>query len=105
LGHHRAGIDHVESERAGLPQGQPVVPPSQIFQINEPIFFGFPIVLNPIFMIPYILSALTLTTATYLLMGHHQQTLRERPLDHPPISAIIWSLAAIESARLGPSPL
>ena len=35
--------------------------PTQIFQINEPIFFGFPIVLNPIFMIPYILNALILT--------------------------------------------
>jgi PTS system cellobiose-specific IIC component len=43
--------------------------PTQIFQINEPIFFGFPIVLNPIFMIPYILNALLLTTATYLLMA------------------------------------
>jgi cellobiose PTS system EIIC component len=42
--------------------------PTQVFQINEPIFFGFPIVLNPIFMIPYILSALTLTTGSYLLM-------------------------------------
>ena len=42
--------------------------PTQIFGINEPIFFGFPIVLNPIFMVPYVLNALILTTATYLLM-------------------------------------
>ena len=42
--------------------------PTQIFQINEPIFFGLPIVLNPIFMIPYILSALILTTGSFLLM-------------------------------------
>jgi PTS system cellobiose-specific IIC component len=42
--------------------------PTQIFQINEPIFFGLPIVLNPIFMIPYVASALILTTGTYLLM-------------------------------------
>ncbi|PYJ04750.1 MAG: PTS sugar transporter subunit IIC [Verrucomicrobia bacterium] len=42
--------------------------PTQIFGINEPIFFGFPIVLNPIFMVPYILNALILTTCTYLLM-------------------------------------
>jgi len=42
--------------------------PTQIFQINEPIFFGFPIVLNPIFMIPYILNALLLTAGTYLMM-------------------------------------
>jgi PTS system cellobiose-specific IIC component len=42
--------------------------PTQIFQINEPIFFGIPIVLNPIFMIPYIVNALILTASTYLLM-------------------------------------
>jgi PTS system cellobiose-specific IIC component len=42
--------------------------PTQIFQINEPIFFGLPIVLNPIFMIPYVLNALILTTGSYLLM-------------------------------------
>lgn len=42
--------------------------PTQVFQINEPIFFGLPIVLNPVFMIPYILNALILTTASYLLI-------------------------------------
>ncbi|MFM1942690.1 MAG: system lichenan-specific component [Verrucomicrobiota bacterium] len=42
--------------------------PTQVFQINEPIFFGFPIVLNPVFMVPYILNALVLTGATYVLM-------------------------------------
>lgn len=42
--------------------------PTQIFQINEPIFFGLPIVLNPAFMIPYVLNALILTTGSYLLM-------------------------------------
>jgi len=45
--------------------------PTQIFQINEPIFFGMPIVLNPIFMAPYILNALILTTGSYLLMHWH----------------------------------
>lgn len=42
--------------------------PTQIFQINEPIFFGFPIVLNPLLMIPYVFNALVLTAGTYLLM-------------------------------------
>jgi PTS system cellobiose-specific IIC component len=42
--------------------------PTQVFQINEPIFFGLPIVLNPVFMIPYVLNALILTTGSYLLM-------------------------------------
>ena len=43
--------------------------PTQIFQINEPIFFGLPIVLNPIFMVPYVLSALILTAGSYTLMS------------------------------------
>ncbi|MHB9008505.1 MAG: PTS sugar transporter subunit IIC, partial [Limisphaerales bacterium] len=41
--------------------------PTQVFQINEPIFFGFPIVLNPGFMIPEVINAVMLTTGTYLL--------------------------------------
>lgn len=45
--------------------------PTQIFQINEPIFFGLPIVLNPIFMAPYIFNALILTAGSYLLMHWH----------------------------------
>jgi PTS system cellobiose-specific IIC component len=43
--------------------------PTQLFQINEPIFFGLPIVLNPIFMVPYVLNALLLTGASYVLMA------------------------------------
>ena len=43
--------------------------PAQMFQINEPIFFGLPIVLNPVFMVPYVLNALLLTAGSYLLMS------------------------------------
>ncbi|HJO92400.1 MAG TPA: PTS transporter subunit EIIC [Victivallales bacterium] len=42
-----------------------------LFNINEPIFFGIPIVLNPLLMIPYIFNVLFLTAATYLLMFYH----------------------------------
>ncbi len=61
--------------------------PSQIFQINEPIFFGFPIVLNPIFMVPYILNALLLTTSTYMLMywGFINKPVINVPWTTPPI--------------------
>ncbi|MFO1502157.1 MAG: PTS transporter subunit EIIC [Verrucomicrobiota bacterium] len=61
--------------------------PTQIFQINEPIFFGFPIVLNPIFMIPYVLNALILTTGTYLLMHWNiiQKPFVNVPWTTPPI--------------------
>lgn len=56
------------SKEPGFRKVSRVSLPTQIFQINEPIFFGIPIVLNPIFMIPYILNALILTTCSYLLM-------------------------------------
>jgi PTS system cellobiose-specific IIC component len=61
--------------------------PTQIFGINEPIFFGFPIVLNPIFMIPYVVTALALTTSTYLLMdwGVIQKPFVAVPWTTPPI--------------------
>ena len=39
-----------------------------IFNINEPVTFGAPIVMNPIFAIPYIVTPLVLSAATYLLM-------------------------------------
>ena len=61
--------------------------PTQAFGINEPIFFGFPIVLNPVFMIPYVLTALVLTTATYLLMDWNliQRPFVAVPWTTPPI--------------------
>ena len=37
-----------------------------IFNINEPVTFGLPIVLNPILMIPYILSPIAAMTVQYL---------------------------------------
>lgn len=61
--------------------------PTQIFGINEPIFFGFPIVLNPIFMIPYILNALLLTAGSYVLMdiGWIQKPYVHIPWTTPPV--------------------
>jgi PTS system cellobiose-specific IIC component len=87
--------------------------PTQIFQINEPIFFGFPIVLNPIFMIPYILNALVLTAGSFLLM---QWNIIHRPFVNvpwttPPIighylvsggdwRAAVWGVVSIIIAML-----
>lgn len=42
--------------------------PSAIFCINEPVIFGFPIVMNPIMMIPFIATPLVLCVGTYVLM-------------------------------------
>ena len=38
-----------------------------LFNINEPIIFGAPIVMNPILAIPFILAPLVMTTLTYIL--------------------------------------
>ena len=42
--------------------------PAQVFQINEPLFFGLPVVLNPILMLPYVINAVLLAGVTFLLM-------------------------------------
>lgn len=87
--------------------------PTQIFQINEPIFFGLPIVLNPVFMVPYILNALILTTGTYLLMHWSviQRPFINVPWTTPPIlghylvtggdwKAAAWGAASVVIAAL-----
>jgi PTS system cellobiose-specific IIC component len=87
--------------------------PTQIFQINEPIFFGLPIVLNPMFMIPYVLNALVLTSATYVLMqwGVIRKPFVNVPWTTPPIvghflvtggdwRAAIWGVVSIALAMV-----
>ena len=39
---------------------------ASLFNINEPIIFGFPIVLNPMMMIPFILANVSVGIVTYL---------------------------------------
>lgn len=36
-----------------------------IFNINEPIIFGFPVMLNPVFLIPFILAPVVMTLVTW----------------------------------------
>jgi cellobiose PTS system EIIC component len=87
--------------------------PTQVFQINEPIFFGLPIVLNPVFMAPYVLNALMLTAGTYLLM--HWQIIQKPfvnvPWTTPPIighylvtggdwKAAVWGALSIVLAMI-----
>jgi len=87
--------------------------PTQIFQINEPIFFGIPIVLNPVFMVPYILNALILTAGSYLLMdwGLINKPFVNVPWTTPPIighylvtggdwRAAVWGVISIIIAML-----
>jgi PTS system cellobiose-specific IIC component len=87
--------------------------PTQVFGINEPIFYGFPIVLNPLFMIPYILNALLLTTGSYLLMswGVIHKPFVNVPWTTPPIighylvsggdwKAALWGVVSIGIAMI-----
>ena len=87
--------------------------PTQVFQINEPIFFGLPIVLNPVFMIPYVLNALLLTMGTYVLMQWEiiGKPFVNVPWTTPPIighylvsggdwKAAVWGAASIALAML-----
>lgn len=86
---------------------------TQIFQINEPIFFGLPIVLNPVFMVPYVLNALLLTTASYLLMQWNviHKPFVNVPWTTPPVighylvsggdwRAAVWGVVSIALAAL-----
>lgn len=41
--------------------------PAGLFNINEPVIFGIPIVLNPIFFIPFIMAPVVLTIFSYLV--------------------------------------
>ncbi len=87
--------------------------PTQVFQINEPIFFGFPIVLNPILMVPYILNALLLTAGSFLLIqwGVIQKPFVNVPWTTPPIighylvtggdwKAAVWGAVSIVIAMV-----
>lgn len=43
--------------------------PPAIFNINEPVIFGIPIVLNPIMMIQFIIVPVVLCVTTYIAMS------------------------------------
>ena len=96
------------SKEAGFRRISRLSLPTQIFQINEPIFFGLPIVLNPVFMIPYVLNALILTACSYLLMSWNviHRPFVNVPWTTPPIvghylvsggdwRAAVWGAASI----------
>ncbi len=102
-----------KSREPGYRQVSRLSLPTQVFQINEPIFFGLPIVLNPVFMVPYVLNALCLTAATYLLMdwGLIRKPFVNVPWTTPPVighylvtggdwRAALWGASSIGLAML-----
>ncbi len=98
----------LNSRDAGLRKVSRMSLPTQVFQINEPIFYGLPIVLNPVFMVPYVINALILTTGSYLLMdwGWIRKPFINVPWTTPPVighylatggdwRAAVWGVASI----------
>lgn len=57
------------------------------FNINEPVIFGLPLVLNPIFFVPFILTPLVLTVISYaaIAIGLVPHTIAMIPWTTPPI--------------------
>lgn len=103
----------LNSKEPGLRKVSRFSLPTQVFQINEPIMFGIPIVLNPLLMIPYILNALILTTCSYLLMSWNviNRPFVNVPWTTPPIighylvtggdwKAAVWGAISIVIAML-----
>ena len=61
--------------------------PGSIFNINEPVIFGLPIVLNPIMLIPFIVIPVLLTIISYIALatGLVPRTVALVPWSTPPI--------------------
>ena len=66
--------------------------PPGIFQINEPVLFGLPIVLNPIWFFPFILGPIIMTIVAYLSIS--------LGLVHPIVADIPWVTPAIVGGLL-----
>lgn len=61
--------------------------PAGLFNINEPVLFGVPIVLNPILVIPFVLIPIVLTCTSFfaISMGLVPKTVALVPWSMPPI--------------------
>ncbi|HLR63838.1 MAG TPA: PTS sugar transporter subunit IIC [Pseudogracilibacillus sp.] len=61
--------------------------PASIFNINEPVIFGLPIVLNPVMLVPFIVIPVLLTIISYfaLATGLVPRTVALVPWSTPPI--------------------
>ncbi|MGP4063881.1 PTS sugar transporter subunit IIC [Oceanobacillus sp. M65] len=61
--------------------------PAGLFNINEPVIFGLPIVLNPVMLLPFILIPVTLTVTSYVALatGIVPKTVAILPWTTPPI--------------------
>ncbi|MFQ7302954.1 MAG: PTS transporter subunit EIIC, partial [Beduini sp.] len=58
-----------------------------LFEINEPVIFGIPIVMNPVYMLPFIAGPTILAAVSYILMdtGIIERVCLSAPWVTPPI--------------------
>lgn len=72
------------------------------FNINEPVLFGLPIVLNPMLLIPFILIPLVLTVISYFAIarGLVPRTIALLPWTTPPIMGGFIATGSIRGAIL-----
>lgn len=73
-----------------------------LFNINEPVLFGVPLVLNPIYFIPFILTPLVMTLVSYMAMasGLVPRTISMMPWVTPPIIGAALVTASWRGALL-----
>ncbi|MCH1626498.1 PTS sugar transporter subunit IIC [Ferdinandcohnia quinoae] len=73
-----------------------------LFNINEPILFGFPIVLNPLLIIPFIITPVVLTVFSYLVIaaGIVPKTIAFIPWTTPPIIGGFLATGSLKGAAL-----
>lgn len=71
--------------------GKVSITPS-LFNINEPVIFGVPIVMNPILIVPFIINPLLITTITWVLMKWN--------IVKVPFAAVPWTTPPIISGFL-----
>lgn len=73
-----------------------------LFNINEPVIFGFPIVLNPLLFIPFVFGPLVLTTVAYAAtaIGLVPKTIAMVPWTFPPVIGGFVATASIQGAVL-----
>ncbi len=63
-----------------------------MFEINEPVIFGIPMVLNPIYMVPFILIPVVLTVFAYLMTVWG--------IAGPVVNSIAWTTPPVLGAAL-----
>ncbi len=73
-----------------------------LFNINEPLVYGMPIVLNPVFFIPFILTPVILTIVSYLAIASHivPPTIVMVPWTTPPILSGFFATGSIMGSVL-----